>query len=102
MNNNETWKKGKKEEEKREKKSTFVLDRPGIINRVMLSLMTDEIHNEMINRPLELIWQDQQHTITSNANRSTLNKDSLKHIYQLQDKHNIIGPFIYATNCAQY
>ena len=46
--------------------------------------------------------KDQQHTITSNANRSTLNKDSLKHIYQLQDKHNIIGPFIYATNCAQY
>ena len=37
------------------KKSTFILDRPGIINRVMLRLMTDEIQNEMINRPLELI-----------------------------------------------
>ena len=48
-------KREKKKKKKEKKKSTFVLDRPGIINRVMLSLMTDEIHNEMINRPLELI-----------------------------------------------
>ena len=91
-----------KKKKKMKKKNQIILDILGIINRLMLRLMIDEIHNEMINRPLERIWQDKQHTITSNANRSTLRKDSLKYIYQLQDKHSIIWPFTYATSCPQY